>query len=188
MPTPDVTMRLFVQPIAALMGDPRRGDPEVIYAALCDDLVTASPEALARAVKTIRRDYRWWPALSECLAEVRRAAEEIAAEQAAPRREPVIWPDESSIRWLAGKPVGQMALDGDWHVQLIDFVVRSHRLPTEDEIADFIRQSEALTRRMDEASGPVMERFVRAIAGRRAGLRRKLEEAIAARQARESGE
>lgn len=174
MPAVDVTMRELVQPLAAVFGDPRKGEPAAFYAALCDDLAGYSEAAVKAAMVEIRRGWKFWPSISECREAASKAATAMAATAPSPRASG--WSEDAAVAFLRRKPMTARALAQGWHSGLVEFVQRNMREPKEPEAAHLRSISDAITARIDEGADHPMERSLsRAMLAKRNRLRERLE-------------
>ncbi len=166
MPSPEITMRDFIRPLAAVFGDPTRGEPSEFYASLCDHLTYTPADVLPAAAKHLQATKNFWPSIAEC----RDAVGKIMADRVSSspiKVAPGRWSEEAAVAFIRKRAAGAEALAGGWHVALVEFVQDRHRLPDEAEKDEMRSAALRVDKKMREASGPMLAPIVRALRAKR---------------------
>lgn len=166
MPDRETTMRLFVNPLAAVFGDPRRGEPGEFYTALCDDLASTPDDVLSQAMVTIRRTMKFWPTIAESRGVIDQIMAERAAEAPA-QKAPGRWSEEAAIAYIRKREAGGDALAGGWHVALVEFVRDRHRLPNQTESDELHAMSWRVSEKLRAADGALLLPIARSLQTKR---------------------
>lgn len=141
MATPQQVQERFIQPLEAVLGEPRwkGADPEAVYAALVEDLGKFSPDALDDAMRNLRRDKKMFPAISECVQACWTAKGPApTARPAATVARDLSWENYvRAVRLVRSDRTMAISADkGEWLCGLVEFAQDHDRLPKGREIGD----------------------------------------------------